>query len=253
MIGYDKIAEHSDILLDLPFYEGIGIITRDQAKPHHQDVDLKNTPTWGRTQTGEYEFSNAFDWGFDSGIGIGVITLDGANEYLELDNAVSLDLDFMASDYSIGAWIYWTTGKPSQIIIGRYQLDVGGWELYLFDDPNYYLSLRHHHAATLVPPVTGNPRSGCYSSQWVKNTWHFVGISRSGATAIHHRNGVALITTGTLVDPETCAQDLVVGIRFCKTNNNFKGSIWRPRVWNRALSASEWLNIFERERHFFGV
>ena len=35
MMGYDKISLNEDILLDLPFSEGVGVITHDQAKPHH--------------------------------------------------------------------------------------------------------------------------------------------------------------------------------------------------------------------------
>lgn len=235
MRGYDKIAEHSGILLDLPFYEGIGSITRDQAKPHHQDVDLVNAPTWETITSG-----------------LGVLTFDGATEYLELDNADCLDFDFIGGDYSLACWFNWGLGVDSQIVIGRYQLDVSGWELYLYNSPNYYLTLRHHHAGTLVG---GNPRSGCYSSGWTPGIWWFMGLSRTGGgEALMYRNGIALsMTTGGLVDPETCAQDLVIGVRYTKNQNYFKGSMWRPRIWNRALAASEWLRIFNAERDWFGI
>ena len=87
MKGYDNVPENEDILLDLPLYEGVGTITRDQAKPHHQDVDLILTPTWDTV----------------AGTGLGVITTDGiTNEYLNLAAASCVDLDFTAGDYSIG-------------------------------------------------------------------------------------------------------------------------------------------------------
>jgi len=175
------------------------------------------------------------------------VRLDGASEYLELANADCADLDFTTGDFSIGVWVNWRNGVDSQIIIGRYQVDDSGWELYLYQTPNWYLTFRVHHAGGVAL------RSGCYSSAWVQDTWHLIGISRAGVFAQHYRNGVSLVTTGVIEDPETCTRDLVIGVRFCKTQNYFKGSIWRPRIWNRALVAAEWLNIFETERHFFGV
>ncbi|GAG66954.1 unnamed protein product, partial [marine sediment metagenome] len=55
--------------------------------------------------------------------------------------------------------------------------------------------------------------------EWVQGVWHFMGVSRSGSSAVFYRNGVALATAcsvGGLVDPETCAQDMVIGVRFDK-------------------------------------
>jgi len=238
MIGYDNLAINHQILLDLPFREADGAITRDEAKPHHQNVALVDTPTWAKLVSG-----------------LGVITLNGTSEYLELARLACVDLDFIAGDYSIGGWFNWAAGDPSQIIIGRYEEDVSGWELYLYDDPNYYLTLRHHHAGTIVDL---HPRSACYSGGWTQGVNHFMGISRTGGgDAIHYRNGVALTmtcSTGGLVDPETeVTRDLVIGTRFTKTGNYFKNNLWRPRVWGRALSAEEWMQIFEYERHWFNV
>lgn len=213
-IGYDNKKVNHQLLLDLPFFEGIGIITRDQAKPHHQDIDLVNTPTWTSIASG-----------------LGVLELDGATEYVELANADCLDLDFIAGDYSLGGWINWEAAvHDDHNIIGRYEVDVSGWELYLYDDPNYYLTVRHHHAGTC--PAAPNCRTGCYSGGWTQGTWHFFGISRIGASQTHYRNGVPLPTTcnGGLTDPETCAQDLVIGARFNKIDNFFKGQLQGLRV-----------------------
>jgi hypothetical protein len=241
MKGYDDLTVHGDILIDLPFYEGVGTITRDQAKPHHQDVDLVLTPTWDTVAAS----------------GLGVISFDGTtHEYLELAGANCADLNFMAGDYSIGAWVNWGNGlDDDQTVIARYLNDNNGWELYFYDGggADRILTLRHHHAATLVG---GNPRTACYSEDWDYNTWWFIGISRSGILAQHYRNGAAITTAcsaGGLVDPETCVQDLVIGIRGTKDANHLCGSQWRPRIWDRALSAAEWLRIFESERDLFGV
>jgi hypothetical protein len=241
MKGYDDLPMNSDILLDLPFYEGVGAITRDQAKPHHQDVDLVLTPTWDTVALS----------------GLGVISFDGTtDEYLELAGANCADLNFTSGDYSIGTWMTWGNGTDDdQTVIARYLNDNNGWELYLYDGggADRTLTMRHHHASTLVG---GNPRTACYSGDWTYDTWWFLGISRSGGLAQHYRNGDAIATTcsaGGLVDPETCAQDLVISIRGTKDANHLFGSQWRPRIWNRALSAADWTEIFETERDLFGV
>jgi len=237
-VSYDSIAENNGILLDLPFTEGIGTVTRDRAKPHHSDVDLINTPTWETIASG-----------------LGVLTFDRASqEYLELDTANSLDFNFEGGNYSISAWIRWEDPMTSVNIMGRYELDHSGWEVYLYagGSGQNYLTQRHHHAGTLV---SGNPRSGCYSEGWTPEVWWLFGSSRGGVgEATHYRNGVELpMVTGGLVDPESCAQDFLIGARYTKNADFYNGKMWRPRIWNRALTEADWVNIFEKERDWFGV
>lgn len=272
MIGYDKISEHKNILLDLPFYEGMGLVTRDQAKPHHQDVDLKNVPVWDRTQFGDGAFGRGFTDGFDqsdigafnlafnngfhSGEGLGVINfVRGDDHYLELDNLASADLNFTTGDFSIGCWINWdSTGGFSQIIIGRYEVLVSGWEIYLdISSGRNTVSQRHSHGS-----IVGNTNSNCFSTGWTPGTWALLGISRirGNLYPVHYRNGIALVMeyeVSGMLDPDTCNRDLAIGTRFTKDANWYQGQKWRPRLWNRPLSEQEWLNIFERERKFFEV
>ena len=235
--SYDKIPENDSLLLDLPFREGVGTVTMDHAKPHHQDVLLVNTPTWETLASG-----------------LGNLAFDNtANEYIELDGAACTDLNFIAGDYSLGCWLRWEDTGTSLNVMGRWELNVSGWELYLFAAAGInYLMTRHHHAGTLVG---GNPRSACYSVGWTPEIWWFMGITRTGGgEAQHYRNGIRVaMTTGGLVDPETCAQDLTIGTRYTKNTDFYKGKIYRPRIWNKALSAAEWANLFERERDWFGV
>lgn len=225
-MNYDDVPFNREIVLDLPFREATGIITQDVAKPHHP-VALVNTPAWASLDT---ELS--------------VLSLDGATEYLQSLNADTADLEFTSGDYSLSVWLRWESGDASQIVMGRWELDVGGWEVYLFS-PTNLLTLRHHHAGGAAT------RTGIYSDGWTQNAWHHMGISRTGVNAVHYRNGVALTMTGELEDPESTTRDLVVGVRYTKDANFFKGKLWRPRAWNRALSAAEWAQIYERERRWF--
>ena len=231
-MGYDKIPENDGILLDLPFYEGGPIVTRDQGKPHHEDVLPVGTPTYPALASG-----------------LKVITLDGATEFLRLADADCADLDFTAGDYSIGMWFTWSnTGIASQILLGRYALDQNGWEIYVTDyGGRYSVTLRHHHTAGSFT------RTGCFSYSWPQDVWCFMGISRSGANSYHYRNAIPLVVTGSLEDPESCAEDLRIGVRYTEDTNFLKGSIWRPRIWDRIITAAEWRIMFDKERAWFGV
>jgi len=241
MIGYDNLAINHQILLDLPFREGSGAITRDVAKPHHQDVDLINTPTWESLISG-----------------LGVIDLNGVNEYLQLLAASCADLDFTSEDYSLGGWVYFRAGGAvDKTPIGRFLVDNNGWELYHYA-ANEILTLRHHHSLS-IPPGGANPRTGAYSGGWAFGKWWFMGVSRSGASAQFYRGDasglVALpttITTGGLIDPEACGQNLYIGNDPTNTNLH-TGKLWRPRVWGRALTWSDWMHIFNMAGHWFGV
>jgi len=231
---YDNLGINREILLDLPFREGIGTITQDVAKPHHP-VTLHNTPTWTVLDSG-----------------LGVLTLNGTNEYLRCLAASCADLDFTSGDYSLGGWFYIESGgDDDKTLMSRFLLDNNGWELYHYNSPNYYLTLRHHHAAG------ASVRTGAYSSGWTFGKWWFMGFSRSGGVGQFYRGDVdgfaALPTTNTvggLIDPESSAQNFYAGYSTSGSNNPFKGKFWRPRIWPRALSASEWRVIFEREKRW---
>jgi len=213
------------MLLDLPFLEGVGAITQDVAKPHHP-VTLVNAPTWASLASGK-----------------SVLTLNGTTQYLQCLNALCADLGFTDGDYSVGGWIDWSDTGNSEIVIGRWQLNVGGWELYLTKiETVSSLTLRHHHAGG------ASTRTACYSVGWEPDVPVLFGISRSGGEALHYRNGEALdvvTTEGGLIDPEATAYDLVIGTRFTKDANWYKNNFGRLFIVGEALSADDWSEIYE--------
>ncbi len=240
---YDSLTSpRDDMLLDLPFREGVGALTYDVAKPHHP-VTLVATPTWTPLASG-----------------LGTLNFGGlgANEYLECPGADCVDLDFTNHNYSIWGWFNWTVNEFSQIIIGRYEVSVSGWELYLTEAAGiHYLTLRHHHAATLVPPVTGVPRTGAYSVGWTPGVDHFFGVLRIGANVAFVRNGILLETVSdVMVDPETSAEDLVIGCRYSKDANFFDGMQYRPRIAGGLIldgirTTRDFDRVYEREAVWF--
>jgi len=233
--SYDRLSLHEGMALDLPYREGNGVLTRDVARPVRHAATLVGAPVWTQTPLAN----------------LTVLDFDGAGDYLECDAADTADLDFTTGDYSLAVWVNWTAGAISQIVLGRYAIDVDGWETYLTKiGAAESLTQRHHHAS-LAPD-----RTGCYSLGWVPGQWWLLGITRSGAYPLHYRNGVPLTMTydvGGLLDPDSCNRDLVIGCRFSKDTNWYKGQMWRPRIWSRSLSAFEMSMLFEMERSFFGV
>ncbi len=229
-ILYDNQDIYKEIVLDLPFREGIGTITHSVAKTH-PEIRLINTPTWTA---------------LDSGLMVPV--LNGTNEYIESDGADTTELNFTDGDYSLGGWFTWSDSvHDSQILIARYEVSDNGWELYLTEAGSLrYLSLRHHHVAGATT------RTSAFSLGWVYDTVWFFGVSRSGTSAQFYRNGLAVTTTSeVLIDPETCAEDLVIGVRYTKDSNFLNGWPWRLRVWPKALTASDWLTLYEHEKGWF--
>jgi len=253
MKGYDKLSVNHQVLLDLPFREGSGTITHDVSKVHHQPITLQDPG------------AGSFNWtSIASGlpclelVTVGFGAADGV--YLDCPAAGTGDLDFTSGDYSVACWVnHRDTGhfKP-KIIVGRYGVDLDGWEVYLESDtglvpPVHYLEHRHHHATL----GAGNLRDGCYSTGWTPDSgWSLIGISRSGLYPKHYRNGLPMdMSYGAdgMRDPDTCNRDLVIGARFTKDQDWYYGYMCRLRVWDSDLSASEWLQIFNYEKHWYGV
>jgi len=228
---YDSLPFNMYCEFDTPFREGVGVISQDVSK-NHSVVTLVNTPTWSSLDTG-----------------LGYLTFDGTTEYAEAQSTDTGNLDFTTGDYSLAAWINITDNTLTQIIMGRYELNVSGWELYwLNSGGNRYMTLRHHHAGGTAE------RSACYSLGWTESVWTLCGISRTGGgDQVHYRNGVEVDVTGnaSLEDIETETRDLTIGVRYSKDANYYKGGLYRPRCWSTALTADDWLTIYELEKGWF--
>jgi hypothetical protein len=238
MKGYDNLELNRQILLDLPFREATGVITHDVAKPHHI-ATLTGPPTWDEVALS----------------GLGVLSFDGAAQYLEIPAADSLDLDF-TGDFSLAAWVSPNyVGMGAMVIICRNTTDVCGWCMWLYENPTLgtLLSLRTSQGGA-------TPHTECYAAGFPDSVWQLVGYSRgsAGLTATCYKNGQPVTTvlgpTG-LLDPVACgaADKLLIGVQDGEIANFYKGKMWRPRAWPRQLSADEWAQIFDYEKHWFGV
>lgn len=193
------------------------------------------TPTWTKQRTG-----------------IWLRTYNGATQYHHVDDALTKHLNFTLEKYTVTFWINWVDNTNSQIVVARYELDVSGWEIYLYDA---IITQRHHHAGTVID---GHPRTASYSINWTEKVPFMVALVYTGnaTDALHYRNGIAVAVTssaGGLLIPETCPQDLVMGTRYTKDADWYRGQTGKLKIWNRALSAGEVYNLFQQERDSLGV
>lgn len=222
-IHYGDLKVNEHMLFDLPMAEGIGSILHDVAKPSRL-VTMVNGPTWAALASK-----------------LMTLNLNGTDQYAQCLNADSGDLGFTTGDYTILGVIDWTILDTSQILIARYELSIGGWELYLTEAAGiYYLSIRHHHAGGATV------RTARYSVGWTPGTRWVFGVSRIGGVATFFRQGEPVETLGDiLIDPETTTRDLVIGTRFTKDTNFYKNTFYRPRIAGVAFTTAQHKTVYE--------
>lgn len=219
-----------------------GLVTTYDKSRHHHDLTMHNI-TWVQN--------------FDDGLWLPVF--NGTNAYMDRANATTEALGItgdLNEGYTIMGWINWADTGNSEIVIGRYELDVGGWELYLtYTGGVYSLTQRHHHAGTIVDT---HPRSASYSVAWDEGVTTFFTIvfQGNGTDCLHYRNGVAVAvtsSTGGIRDFEATTQDLVVGTRFTKASNWYEGTMSKLRFYPYIWTHSQILNRYNSEKPMYGL
>ncbi len=195
----------------------------DDSRFHHDLIDAAGAaaPNWVQNASGVW-----------------VKDFDGTNDYADAANADTEAMGLaggLLEGYTFMCWINWKNTTNSEIIIGRYEVDVSGWELYLYHTGGVYsLNQRHHHAGVIVD---ANPRSASYSVGWTEQTpWHLAIVFQgNGTDCLHYRNGMPLTvtsSTGGIRDFEVTTQDLVMGTRYSKNANWYWGTIGIPLMYN---------------------
>ena len=186
------------------------------------------------------------------GSGLWLRTYNGATQYHYATNANTKHLEFTTGSYSITFWINLIDTGQSEILIARYELDVGGWEIYwTFTGGVYSITQRHSHAGKATDRTASN------SEGWNEGIPMMAALVYTGdaTDALHYRNAVPLAvdtTPGGLLDPLVTTQDLVT-LRYTKDANWIEGQTGLLKIWNYALSAAEIYKIFTAERSLFGV
>lgn len=221
---YDQIINQG-LLLDLRFKEGTGTITRDWAKPHHANPTLAGTPAWTA-----------------GGVGAKLQVLDfnaAHPDSVQCLAADTADLNFNpGSSYTAMVWIFpdiFIAGYTN--IMSRGSRAVDGWGFYQVSGA-YIFSLYNE--------ARGSPLN---ISEWQLITYVKVGLN-----AYLYRNDSEMSYVAHYgVNTANSAEPLNIGGLSTGANQGFDGKMYRPRVWNRALSLLEINYIFNTERKLFGV
>lgn len=228
MIGYDNYDINHQLLVALPFVEMVGPLAYDIAKPHHKLTLTGTPPTWNSLVTG-------FPY----------IAFDGAADYLQCPAADSADLNFTTEDFTLLAWLYNTGPAGTDTVMCQAGVDVSGWEFDI--DNTGQIALRTNQAAAHTEVIA----AGAFTS----SAWQLIGVTRDGAAGQFYVDGLPVTTTGTLTDAVSCAgaKKFLIGVLDGEAANFWAGNMALPRIWDRKLSDSHMLQIFNTERHWYNV
>ena len=221
--SYDRTM--LDCLLDLKFKEGAGLKAQDFAKPHHPAI-LTGPPTWAQLASRQ----NVLDFN------------PATPDFVEIAQADSVDLDFTTESFSMSAWINPDNIIGNKRLLVRGLLSTDGWDILMVGGLVY---ARTYQAGALQTTI---------GTSVVASSWQLITLTRSGNSIIIYLNGINITTTsGSHSNPTTSARKLLVGILDDETTDPFGGMIGRPRIWGRVLDKEEIRQIYQQERHLYGI
>lgn len=234
-LGYDKIPLYHQIMYDITMEEAVGAAgayTFDRAYSPIQHQTLLHGATIAWVQVAS---------------GLTVMDLTAATpDWLDVGGVASGDFDFTSEDFAGAIWIN-LDALAATYLICRGLLNTDGW--YFYVDANGALHVITNQAAASQDTFSSD-------GDVVINTWMLVGFSRSGDTVNIYKNGKDVTDThGVHADPTATiiGRELHIGIYDDEVSGPLDGSIWRPRIWNQYLSQLYHWQMFEMERHWFGV
>ncbi len=233
MISYDKKPINQNILVDmcLDEYGGPNTRTNDKAKAHHP-FTLSGC-VWG-------SLVNVLPY----------LTLNPAiPDFVQCPGGVSTDVNFTSEDFTLFACV---NGNPAGagLILDQGRVDVDGWQWFVFGN-NISLRTNQLGAHTEIAAV----------GAFTPSVNQIVAVTRQGGSGQFYVNGLSVVTTlGAGLNNAVSAaggRKLLVGVQENEITNGWRGRIYgsecSPKIWNRALTAAEILEITNSIRHWLGV
>ena len=173
--------------------------------------------------------------------GLWVMSFDGDDDYVNCGSGTSLNI---IAEMSIEAWVKRDTIDALMRIVGLDEAETRGYEFGW--RANNKLAFTYYGIADVEssgPAFTDT------------TNWHQVAVVKTGSTG----NWTYTFYVDGVVDgTNTSAQNVPARTKATRIGSSvdafyFDGFIALPRVYNRALSALEIQNHFNREKHLFGV
>jgi hypothetical protein len=204
------------------------------------DASYSGGTTWrdlAGSNNGTFINMDGTNFSSDNG---GLLSFDGSNEKIEIQDNSSLDI---TSEISLEAWVYATKSNGIQNVICKSSNTQNN--AYIFPRTNngwtqctFYLNINGWKQLAASWPS--------------RNQWHHtIGVYGGGYQRIYINGQQSAITsrTGSI---STNSNPLTLGVQ-PGYSEWFGGSISNARVYNRALTATEVLQNYNATRHRFGV
>ena len=166
----------------------------------------------------------------ENGYSYGGLSFDGVDDYVDCGSDSSLDL---TSDFSVEMWIKVSSLESAQKLYYRGTWEQGGFEFDLNTAGSIQLYTWQSGANQLSISTAGDI---------VVNEWTHVVAIKDGTSVKFYKNGdeLTLGTTGTHTNCASISADAIIGIHGVDLSSGpFNGSIDEVRIYNRALSAEE--------------
>jgi len=165
------------------------------------------------------------------------LTFDGTDDYIDIGNVSTYN--FTSSNFSVAFWIYRMeiAASVSDMLFGRGVSEQEGWGISMCNCDQAMAFTSYQAGATQYVQITNGPRL---------NEWDHAVFVRSGSVGKWYINGVeaTLGLNDAIVNPVSSTQNLYVAY------GNFVGAGYpkvkldEVRIYNRALSASEALQLY---------
>ncbi|MDO8495723.1 MAG: LamG-like jellyroll fold domain-containing protein [bacterium] len=192
------------------FDEGSGTVATDSSGSGNTGT-LTNGPTWVAGK-----------------VGSGAVRLDGTNDYVLLNNTV-----IGTQNLTFCAWVYQNSSPPNRFNS-------------IIDNTQFNVTVDTYSAPTLNFRASNNGgASAISSSAYQTNTWNHVCFIRSGSTGTFYINGsISGTADQSIGTPTATGFPSAIGQYSSINATNFYGSMDEVRIYNRALSASDVVELY---------
>jgi len=171
--------------------------------------------------------------------GLWCLSFDGTDDYVDCGTGASLILG--TGDFTVEAWAN-SVASPKDnwpIVIGRGSTGAGQWMMRIA------YGLLNFYSSGGAINITG-------TTDLRDATWHHCAFVRSGDNGFVYVDGDEE-KSGAGIDNVNLNTTTSLKVSSSQFDRHWDGHIALPRIYNRALTALEIQDHFQREKHLFGA